>query len=134
MIIPQQWRRILKETPQGMRDIGYQYIVERPDRKSNADGISVGIRTRLTPEIDKAGNVKPFPREDSESWMFTEMDRHHEDWTKQTAIDDDGKPKTSQTALAEADRVRRRATCETSRILVADAQRQESPGEPVQEG
>jgi hypothetical protein len=132
-IIPQQWRRILKETPQGMRDIGYQYIVERPDRKSNADGISVGIRTRLTPEIDKAGNVKPFPREDSESWMFTEMDRHHEDWTKQTAIDDDGKPKTSQkpwrklTEFGSSD-------VRTSRILVANANDKEHPENQYKKG
>ena len=83
-LLPQQWRRIKRDG----RDIGYQYIVEAPDRKGGQRGIYVGIRTRVM----SGGVQKPFPREESSANLFTSFNRQHEDWSKLTALDD-GTPK-----------------------------------------
>lgn len=113
-LIDKQWRRILKHN----RDVGYQYIVEGTDVRAGSSGIRVGIRTRVMTNVDKEGRVQPYPREDSESWMFTTMDRKHEDWSKQTVIDD-GQAKTPSrpwqklTEFGTSD-------LKSSRFLVAD--------------
>ena len=43
-------------------------------------------------KIVKDGKVLPYPREDSESWMYVTMDRRNEDWSRITVFDD-GKEK-----------------------------------------
>jgi hypothetical protein len=103
------------------KDVGYSYIVEGQGRvrhKSEAereadaragrspppafdgspDGITVGIRTRVMTRVEN-GKLQPFPREDTESWMFCSTDaadRRSEDWSAITVWDDDGKPKSPQ--------------------------------------
>lgn len=92
-LIETRFLRVLRDG----KDIGYSYVVERPERdpKGGNDGIQVGVRTRLMTELDGAGNVKPFPREESESTMFTTLDRRVENWTKMIVFDD-GKPKDAK--------------------------------------
>jgi len=89
-LIPERYMRVLMDG----RDVGYSYVVERPDVdiKGGNDGIKIGIRTRLMTKVEN-GQVQPFPREDSEAWMFTTLDRRIEDWSKITVFDD-GQPKS----------------------------------------
>jgi hypothetical protein len=104
VLVPERYLRVVKNG----QDVGYSYVVEqlgRVNRRGTADGtsdgISVGIRTRIMTgapaEVPGAAGVKipPYPREDSESWMFFAMDRRNEDWSKIT-VWDDGTPKTPQ--------------------------------------
>ncbi len=85
-IVPEQWLRITRDG----KDIGYSYVVERPERIGNVDAVTVGVRTRTM----DGGLAKPFPREEAESWFHASLDRRHEDWTKLTVYDD-GLPKTA---------------------------------------
>ena len=117
LLVPERYLRIVKNG----QDVGYSYIVELPGRvrfvrepgtdgrpgatksvsDGSPDGITVGIRSRVMTgkpaEVAGAAglHVAPFPREDSESWMYfaSDLKRAGEDWSKIT-VWDDGKPKT----------------------------------------
>lgn len=111
-LIPEQYQRILRDG----RDVGYSYVVEQVDRKGGADGIRIGNRTRIMTRFEgerpdaealmaatthpttrplPTGKLLPYPRQDSESWMFSSMDRKKEDWSK-INVWDDGQEKTPQ--------------------------------------
>ncbi len=66
---PQQWLRVLRDG----KDVGYSYIVERTEHRGNADGISIGIRSRM--------RTQPGVTVDSEKWMYSNIDRKHESWS-----------------------------------------------------
>lgn len=134
-MLPEQWNLVLLDG----KNVGWQYIVEEPDRKAVQDGIRIGIRTRVSP----GGKDKPYPMEESESWMFVSMDRHHEDWSKVTAIDDGithttTHPWNKVTEVGSSDLKTSRHTVLKPRvnpndpIRLEDVYRKGEPGDPEQ--
>ncbi len=91
-LIPEQYFRILREDKPGVyTEVGCRYIVEEPDRKGVEDGIRVGIHTIFC----EAGPVKPSPkapRSEQEDRLSVSVDRRHEDWSRQTVLNDGSKP------------------------------------------
>ncbi|QOV92213.1 hypothetical protein [Humisphaera borealis] len=126
-LIPQQFMRIIRDG----KDIGYSYVVERPDvdPKGGNDGISIDVRSRLMTEINAAGQVLPFPREESEASMFTTLDRRVENWTKMIVFDD-GKPKDAKNPWKKLNEVGA-TQFEQRRVLAADPK---VPGKQFQIG
>ncbi|HEX8915912.1 MAG TPA: hypothetical protein VF796_26425 [Humisphaera sp.] len=89
--VPEQYLRVIRDG----QDVGYSYAVEQIEKRAGADGLRVGIRTRMLTDVDeRTKRVKPFPRQDGEAWMYAAADRRSEDWTRVTVWDNDGKPKS----------------------------------------
>lgn len=114
-LAPQQWLRVIRDG----KDVGYSYIVERPERRGDADGILIGIRSRM---LDEGGG-----RVDSESWFYSNIDRKHASWTTAVRVSDDkGKLLTYGTEIGADD-----VTVDGHRLTVKTI-RKSSDTEPVQ--
>jgi hypothetical protein len=120
-LIPEQWLRVIRDG----KDVGYTYICEqqagdipRIGQKAADPGVTAHIEIKK-PEIPAGNNILIGVRSrtisdglrsdktegpivyDNESWLFTTLDRSHEEWSRETLIDDrlpgpDGKPKKAQ--------------------------------------
>ena len=92
-LIKEQFFRILREDkPGSYTEVGCRYIVEEPDRKGAEDGITVGIHTIFS-EAGPAAAVTPkTPRSEAEDRLSVSVDRKHEDWSRQTVIEDGSTP------------------------------------------
>lgn len=126
-IVPERYLRIIKEG----KDIGYSYVVERTERRGGADGLFVGIHTRVMTLKD--GKVYQFPREDTESQMFAVLDRRNESWTKVSVWDEDGKPKTAEHPWKKVSEFGASAHS-SRRVLVADPNDPNHPENAVRRG
>jgi hypothetical protein len=94
-LIPEQYFRILREDkdkPGSYVEVGCRYVVEEPDRKGGVDGIKVGIHTIFS-EAGPAAKITPkTPRSEIEDRLSVLVDRKHEDWSRQTVINDGSTP------------------------------------------
>jgi hypothetical protein len=79
-LVPEQWLRVLRDG----KDVGYSYIVERPEHRGNANGIQIGIRSRT--------RSKPGTTVDAEIWMYSNIDRKHESWSNVVRLSDTANP------------------------------------------
>jgi hypothetical protein len=117
-LIPEQWLRVIRDG----KDVGYTYICEqqagdiphigqkaadpeltphieivKPAIPPGSD-ILVGVRSRtITDGVRSDKTIGPVVS-DNESWLFSTLDRSHEEWSRETLIDDrlvgpNGKPK-----------------------------------------
>jgi hypothetical protein len=81
-LVKEQWLRLMRDG----KDIGYSYIVEEVaqdlprtggraggTQAGGEDGVRVGVRSRTMPESGV--------QVDTETWMWTSFDRHHEKFT-----------------------------------------------------
>jgi hypothetical protein len=126
-LVGERYLRIIKDG----KDVGYSYVKEEATRRGGADGIYVGIHTRVMTLKD--GKVLPFPREDSESQMFVSNDRRNESWSKISAWDDDGRPKTPSNPWKKVSEFGATARTE-KKVLNADSYDPRRPGAQVQRG
>jgi hypothetical protein len=76
ILIPRQWLRVVRDG----HDVGYSYLVERPERRGNSDGMTIGIRSRLVKE--DGGRI------DTESWLYANIDREHGSWSTGVRVSD----------------------------------------------
>jgi hypothetical protein len=91
VLVPEQWFRLIRDG----KDIGYTYVIEEPYKQGGNDGVRIGMRSRTMP--DKGMQV------DTESWMFSSMDRRHETWTNVAAIGDGVKTKDYSSEVGYSD-------------------------------
>jgi hypothetical protein len=75
-IVPEQWLRITRDG----KDVGYTYIIEEPHSEGMAEGVKVGMRSRMMPDENT--------QMDTESWLFVSFDRKHETWSNLTSVQD----------------------------------------------
>jgi len=91
-LIPEQYLRILRADKPGVfTDVGCRYIVEEPDRKGVEDGIKVGIHTIFS-DVGPAKPTPKAPRSEKEEWLSVSVDRKHEDWSRQSVLNDGSEP------------------------------------------
>jgi hypothetical protein len=121
-LVPEQWLRVIRDG----KDVGYTYICEQkaggvprtigkvsdPNAVNEitphievkkptippGDGILVGIRARLITDGMRSDKTTGPIVTDTEAWLFTSLDRNHEDWSREVVINEhingpDGKPK-----------------------------------------
>jgi hypothetical protein len=116
VLIRQQWVRILRNG----KDIGYSYITEdvsggipKPltaqqmrdnekipnapktpqDFAPKGDGVLIGVRTRMMVEGVRSDKTKGTIQTDAASWLYTTLDRKHEDFSRVVVTDDFKAPK-----------------------------------------
>ncbi|HEX4124724.1 MAG TPA: hypothetical protein VHY37_08365 [Tepidisphaeraceae bacterium] len=123
-LIPEQWLRVIHDG----KDVGYTYICEQqagdiprlgqaadPNAESKVtqhvevekpvippgDDLLIGIRSRLFTDGMRSNKTNGPIIIDNESWLFSGIERNHEEWSRETLIDDrlkspDGKPDKPQ--------------------------------------
>jgi len=94
-LIHEQYFRILREDkdkPGSFTEVGCRYIVEEPDRKGVEDGITVGIHTVFTEAGPGSAITPKTPRSEIEDRLSVSVDRRHEDWSRQTVLNDGSTP------------------------------------------
>lgn len=105
----EQFLRILQDG----KDVGYSYVIENEEKRGAMEGLSVGVRTRMTLATDpgamqpgvagKPAAATTVVKTDSESLMWMSLDRKHETWRTLTLVDD-GKNKDHTTEIGASDR------------------------------
>ena len=123
-LIPEQWLRVIHDG----KDVGYTYICEQqagdiprlgkaadPDAQDKitqhiqiekpiippGEDPLIGIRSRLFTDGQRSDETTGPIIIDNESWLFSAWGATHEEWSRETVIDDhlmgpDGKPKKPQ--------------------------------------
>jgi hypothetical protein len=135
-LIPEgQYFRILRENkdkPGTYTEVGCRYIVEEPDRKGAEDGIKVGVHTIFS-EAGPAASITPkTPRSEIEDRLSVSVDRKHEDWSRQTVINDGSTPTPDHPwpKLVEFGT----SDLKTSRFLLVDPKRPQTPQDQYRQG
>jgi hypothetical protein len=118
---PQQLLRVIRDG----KDVGYVRVTEKPATHANQDGVEVVLRSRImtTPAAGADGTPAKTGQIDRLATFFVAFDRHSEDWSVITTMNDGTTGPQTTTELGNSN-------LEVHHVLDADAVRSHEVVDP----